>query len=58
VNVDINIDRFSGEPKDRAPYCPPHEWRLIECKDGIDTLKCVKCGQEKTEPCSFDEEYS
>ena len=26
-------------------------WNVVECKDGIDTVQCKKCGLVHHEPC-------
>lgn len=38
--------------------CDRHKYRLIECKNDRDTLKCEDCGKIITESCNFDDDYS
>lgn len=40
-------------------YCGP--WRCVDCckrKPDTDVVECAKCGMQREEACSFDDEYS
>lgn len=35
-----------------------HRWQVIECDNVTDKVRCADCGQEVTEPCRFDDDYT